>query len=394
MQVKELPNQSIYKISQAHPQAATLLSNWGLRSMIESPQFAILGQNITLEQVARIKGLDLKAILDCLEPIFGETEPQEKVRISGLLPCPVRLPLQEAFDGFLANAGIAVESDLQAASLGTDHLVEMIQRAETEDDLPDILISAGFDLFFDPAFQEKWLESGVYRFQPPFNSWNSDFTTTGLPDPKGQYGMISAVPAVFMVNKEVLGDLAPPRSWEELLSGSYKGMVSLPIEDFDLFNAILIHLEQRFGEDGIHRLKESLFDAMHPAQMVKSAEKRREARPGITVLPWFFTRTVREGSPLQAVWPAEGAIVSPIFILAKQGDARIKACADFLSSPEVGTILAHKGLFPSSHPDVENHIPDGQSFWWVGWDTIRKSNIANTLERYMKQFEKQGEMEV
>jgi len=35
-------------------------------------------------------------------------------------------------------------------------------------------------------------------------------------------------------------------------------------------------------------------------------------------MPYFFTWMVREGSPMELVWPKDGAIISPIFMLTKK----------------------------------------------------------------------------
>ena len=59
------------------------------------------------------------------------------------------------------------------------------------------------------------------------------------------------VAAVFLVNTDELGDRAVPVSWEDLLKPEFENSVSLPIGDFDLFNAILLNIYKKYGEDGI-----------------------------------------------------------------------------------------------------------------------------------------------
>lgn len=387
---------TVHELCESYPDAREILSEFGLSEMVNSPQFSVMAKRITVAQMIKMKNLNAVEVKDRLMSVCQTDDQTQPVTVSGLLPCPVRLPLLEAFDAFIEENGLNVKTSLQAASMGTVAMEDMVRGATEVDQLPDILISAGFDLFFDPMVQKRWIDTGIYTFQSPFERMNEDFEKVSLGDPDHKYGMISVVPAVFMVNKEVLGDLPVPRSWADLLNGTYKGLVSLPIEDFDLFNAILIHLEERYGVEGVMALKEALFDSMHPAQMVKSADKRRGSRPGITVLPYFFTRTVREGTPLQAIWPEEGALVSPIFILVKKSDrADIQACSDFLASAKVGEILAHKGLFPSAHPDVDNRLDDEKTFWWIGWDKLRESNIQEKITSLTVHFTKdEGGMEV
>ena len=88
--------------------------------------------------------------------------------------------------------------------------------------------------------------------------------------------MLAVVPAVFLVNTEVLGDRPFPKSWADLLKPEFENSVSLPISDFDLFNAILISIYKNYGEDGVKKLGKTLLQNMHPSQMVKSNKLKRK----------------------------------------------------------------------------------------------------------------------
>ena len=111
--------------------------------------------------------------------------------------------------------------------------------------------------------------------------------------------------------------------------------------------------------------------SMTPAEMVKSNRKSASGIPTVTVMPYLFAKMVREESPLKAVWPKEGAVISPIFLLAKKASReRIKPLVDFFMSKEVGQMLATSGKFPSTHPEVDNNLDEIQKFMWIGWDYI------------------------
>ncbi len=176
-----------------------------------------------------------------------------------------------------------------------------------------------------------------------------------------------------------------PESWEELLSGDYENMVSLPIGDFDLFNAILLNIYCKYGMDAVGRLGKVLLKSMHPSEMVKS--NRGSVRPAITIMPYFFTKMTGAGGPMVVVWPSDGAIVSPIFMVTKADKSdEIKEIADFFASKEVGEVLSHIGLFPSAHPEVDNHIPEENKYMWVGWDFIENNDVAEILEDCTREF--------
>ena len=79
---------------------------------------------------------------------------EDAINIIGLLPCPVRIPLLERF-ATLSNLD-RINHNLKAASEGLDWLKEEVEIAKTEDDLADIYISAGFDLFFEDHLMKKF----------------------------------------------------------------------------------------------------------------------------------------------------------------------------------------------------------------------------------------------
>ena len=45
----------------------------------------------------------------------------------------------------------------------------------------------------------------------------------------------------------------------------------------------------------------------------------------------------------------------------------------------LGEVLAVKGLFPSTHPEVDNGLEPGTPFSWLGWDWIEKTDIAAAI---------------
>jgi ABC-type Fe3+ transport system substrate-binding protein len=164
------------------------------------------------------------------------------------------------------------------------------------------------------------------------------------------------------------------------MSGEFENNVSLPISDFDLFNALLLNIYRLYGEEGIRRLARIFQKNMHPSEMIKSHMKRE--RPAITIMPYFFTWMVREGSPMELVWPKDGAIISPIFMLTKKETKdKTKAIADFFASREAGEILSHKGKMPSVNPEVDNQIPKENKYIWLGWDFIKENDISNLIKK-------------
>jgi len=375
----------------------------GFENFRDEKQRNAVGAFLKLERAAQTKKYDLDNFLTLLQDKIDEELNQvdvtmkktEKtgsmVNVAGLLPCPVRLPLLEGFDAFIekytAETGNTVSYKLEAASVGANWIEENIQGIENADELPDIFLSAGFETFFDQKTIGHFKEEGVFT-DITGDAVNPDFADIDIKDPKKDYSIISAVPAVFMVNHDVLGDLPVPRRWSDLLKPEYEQQVALPVGDFDLFNAILLALHKEHGDEGIKKLGRCMLKSMHPSQMVKNAKRVAEEKPIVTIMPYFFTKMARMVQSLEIVWPEDGAVLSPIFMLAKKATInQIKPIAEYLASKPVGEILAQKGLFPSVHPDVDNLLEGNHPWKWVGWDYIYQNDIGTLIKRTTQIFE-------
>jgi len=388
---------TLYKIIEDYPETIPVFVSNGFPQMQDREKREKFARTISLESALMLKQLDLaifsKLLTEAIDQHNGSVDAtlnqaekkddSEALNIVGLLPCPIRLPLLEQFnefnDSYKKSHSIHINHELKAASMGLDWVKENIDGVEDPDKLPDLFISAGFDMFFDEQKIGKFKKEGVFEDTTGLDSFNSLFDGLDLKDPRGHYGVISVVPAVFLINTEELGDRPVPQSWEDVLSPEFEKRVSLPVGDFDLFNAILLNIHKNYGDEGVRKLGRSLLEAMHPSQMVKS-NRSKSAKPIVTIMPYFFTKMVKEGGGMQAVWPSDGAIISPIFMLSKKHKIeKLQPVIDFFASQGVGEVLAHSGLFPSVHPEVDNRIDSHKKFMWLGWDYIYSQDIASLI---------------
>jgi len=388
-------NEKLSDLIDSYPQLKDFFINNGLKEAVEPNFLKTTGKFLKLSSFLKLKKKDEKDFLKALNQFLSggdiaditlkESEKEGKFSVEGLLPCPVRIPLLEGLNRVIEEyekEGISISTKLEAASTGARWLEERFKNVKTADDLPDLFISAGFDVFFsNNGIGGIIKESGEFE-DISWDRYNDDFKDYRLKDPKGIYSLIGFVPAVFLVNLQVLGDLPVPESWEDLLDEKYNQMVSLPVEDFDLFNALVLGIYKLYGEEGVAKLGKLLIKAMHPSQMVKSVQRTKaHVRPAITIMPYFFSRMMQGSKTVKVVWPKDGSIVSPIFVVAKKKLVKeAKKVADYFVSKEVGEILAHKGLFPSTHPEVKNILPDYAPINWIGWDFVYEKNIQALID--------------
>lgn len=392
-------NMTILEICEKFPETIEFFKSKGFKNLDNNLILKTVGK-ITLKNALSMKKINVETFVNILNELINQNKnsvditmnknkkEENEITMMGLLPCPIRIPLLEAMKEFLENNNeIKLSYDLKAASYGLDWLKDDVIKANHPEKLADIFISAGFDLFFEDKLMGKFKKENIFKDITGIKEYNKDFNNNeiSLKDPDGDYSMLGVVPAVFLVNTSELNGREIPKTWKDLLKPEFEKSVSLPISDFDLFNSILINIYKTYGKEAVTKLGKSLLQNLHPSQMVKS-DKFKENVPTVTIMPYFFTKMIKENSSMIAVWPEDGAAVSPIFMLTKENKKdKIKKIAEFLSGEKVGKILSHQGLFPSVNPNVNNNLDD-KKFLWIGWDYIHENNIGEILKECKELF--------
>lgn len=385
------------KILEDYPETLQVFVSNGFEQLKNPVARKTLANAITLEGALKMKKINAQVFCEKLrEAITLEREgvdqtlkeegsfAQGDIRIEGVLPCPIRIPLLEHFTQALNEIKHSTDKkigfDLRAASMGLDWVKNQVIGGDIKQ-IPDLMLSAGFDLFFDKKYMGQFKDENV--FYTPLGECNTDFNNKqiDLRDPHSQYAIIGVVPAIIMVNEKLLGDRKMPTSWADILSPEFENTMALPMHDLDLFNAVILHIYKMFGEEGIYKLARSFKKNLHPAQMVKAKNAGENIDPVISISPYFFTKMLPENGPIKAIWPKEGAIVSPIFMMAKKEVKEVEPFLKYFQSKEVGEIFSAGGKFPSTNPNVDNQLNSDQKFVWVGWDFIHQNDIGELITR-------------
>lgn len=395
-------NDKVYNIVEKNPKAIDFLISNGFEQFEDRGMFEKMSKNVSLSMALKLKKMNVDLFEERLVSFLeGETDSVDKalvgkvkkenadINIEGVLPCPIRIPLLEGFESWLEEnknkLDYSIDYELKSANMGLDWIKDQVKTGDVNQ-IADVLMSAGFDLFFDKELMGQFSDQDV--FEAFTDEINSDFCNDyiDLRDPQKKYLITGVVPAVFLVNKDELNGRKIPTKWEDILSEEFEDSVAVPMGDLDLFNALVITLYKDYGMDGISRLARSYMKNLHPAQMVKAKGKTKSTNPAVSIIPYFFTQML-SGENQVAVWPEDGAVISPIFMIAKkEKKEKIQPIIDFFMSKEIGEIFSANGKFPSTNKEVDNGLKEDQKFKWVGWDFIEKRDIGALLKELEAKF--------
>jgi ABC-type Fe3+ transport system substrate-binding protein len=398
------PTMTLLEVTERYPRTIEVFVESGFPKMRDPERRRAQGRSLTVAAAARLRRIDAGELVRRLvaaareegapeaDVTLAQAEaaelqllPPGDIRVSGLLPCPVRLPILEVLGRVAERVqrehGKRVGLSLAAAAVGGQALVDEITRAEDERALPEIFISAGFESFFDRRALARFKDAGTFvDLAPP--GQNAAFGELALRDPDRHFTMLGVVPAVFLVNRNLLGGEPAPRTWSDVLEPRFAGRLALPVGDFDLFNGLLLTIAKLFGDDGVRALARNMLVSRHPAETVGRFAARQAAQPAVSVIPYFFSKMTMKSQVLHVTWPEDGAIVSPIFMLVKRSALPLagEVARAFLSR-EVGELCAQRGLMPVLDPEVDNRLPAGVRFLWLGWDRIRALDVGAEIPR-------------
>lgn len=375
---------TIQAIVDSRPEVLGFLTANGFEQLKSPLLLKAMGKTMTLEQALIRRRINAEQFAEKLTAYLNQQDNgadsslnrqstgRGDVDIKGVLPCPIHMPLRDAITGFTrqleAEHGIRISQDLRSANLGVDWI----------QDEPDIITSAGFELFFGKEMRERYLNPGIYSggdypVDPDLAARGAD-----LKDPNGHYHIMGIVPAIFIVNTKMLDGRPCPRSWADLLKPEYAASVAIPRGDLDLYNAITLTIMAHHGEAGVRALGRATAVHLHPSQM--TASKTADPLPLVNVAPYFFSQMVSDPH-LEVVWPKDGAVVSPIFMIAKMDKPFVRPIVNHLCSPEIADIFSLNGKFPATAPGIDNHLEPNQRFLFAGWDYLNRIDVEAVLKR-------------
>lgn len=316
------------------------------------------------------------------------------LNLFALLPCPLKVPLEEAFHGFLASLEEEQRATLTYCIEGNANAqidyAEYSDHVETLEEMPDIIITPGFNSFFHPHFVNRFIKTGQFASVNLF-AGDRHLAPMGVTDPDGHYTMLAMNLLVPVVDHGRLGNRQMPKSWADLLEPEYAKSIAIRGNHEGTFcETLLLSLYKDFGPSGLERLGKNVAWGWHPSQMAKAAGSGRDDTPAISVMPLFFANNIKNSANVSIIWPEDGALVSPVSMLVK-ADKRVELrhLIDFLTGPEVARICAG-AAFPALHPEVDNGLPDHAVFKWIGWNYVKnndlKALIAQTNTAFLRAF--------
>lgn len=320
----------------------------------------------------------------------------------GYPPCALKHTIMEGLEKTLimqrSESGNILKSYIPTGcDTGDQDQYDGIWKVRDIDDFPDVVASMGFGDFFRRDFVERFVSKGFFRsvWDGPLNE---PFEKGGFRDPNGWYTIYAVMPFVMLVDKKKLGNTPIPKRWNDLMDRQYQGQIIFPGAEDHVVDVPLHYFYKEHGFNGLAMLAANVKSVWHPAQMARTAGTLNPAGAAIYILPWFFAGSSPKTDAISIVWPEDGALTSPLYLLAKKSTMKEMATiVDYIAGEELGRNITDS-FFPSLNPHIDNKLPEGAFFKWLGWDYIKSNDPAEMsdsihaffLQAWKEEAEKSG----
>ena len=323
-----------------------------------------------------------------LKILYTTELPPVKADFLGYVVCPFKHLFKEQLEAVLHShyekTGDKLISFVPMGCGGPDPY-EDIWDTENLYDLPDVIASVGFGAYYREPFRKRFLDTGKF-ISVQKDPMPEPFASAGLKDPDGIYTVYSLSAYVMLIDHKKLGDLPVPKTWMDITDQIYKDNVIIGGNEDEVNEVLLMHLWKDGGDEALKRFAPNVKAAWHSSQMAKAAGSSMKIGAAIYVLPWFFASTCPNAPYSEVVFPEDGALASPMYMLVKKDKAeRMKPVTDFLTGKLLGD-TANEALFPSLCPDCKRVLPEGAKLKWFGWDFIHKTDMKVLAETLNERF--------
>jgi len=375
-------NENLQQIAELDASLIAFFEKQGLGNYFKTENLNKIGKYTRLNSLLKSKKIEVDPFIANLNELLGSKKRpdlniqiiQEELHFSAMLPCGLRNPFKEYFeevitDDYLDSLNFLIEGNV-------NHELSYYPLLDTINDineLPDIIMASDINNFFHRPFINRFIENNFFTTYSPYTT-NQYLEKSGFADPNGHFTMYTANFLVMAVDKSRLGNRPMPATWNDILDKSFFNEIVMRGEDNFFCNAVMLPFYKDNGMQAIETLALNIKSGKHPAEMVKLAGTDNAEGGTIYILPYFFAKRI-QSKHVEIVWPSDGAIVSPVFLLIKKEKIeKHQILLDFLMSKETGEMLVSRH-FPSINPEVSHHmLPEPVK--WLGWDFLNKHDLG------------------
>jgi len=285
------------------------------------------------------------------------------------MPCPLKVAFKAEMGLYLNEYNFTHSRKLYVPTLldGDSKGIEgELKNAQSEEELPEILIASGFHTVLNSSFKKKFIESGIYT------GINHPAYLDKLPEVhrkpaiESNLGFLAFGFWSIVCDMPLCDGIELPRNWTDLLEPKFKNLLTVHGYNGKASIAnILLVLKEKSGTEAISEMAKNVKTMMHFAEVIKRLDTPDPERTPFNLLPNAASVQIPSKKRAAIIEFTDGPVLAPMLIFAKTSQLKeLQTVLDFFWSERITKVL-QKGDF--HRPD---QIDWTANYSFPSWDFL------------------------
>jgi hypothetical protein len=304
------------------------------------------------------------------------------------MPCPLKVVFKAEMGLYQNeyNAGHTRKLYVPTLLDGDSKSIEgELKKAESEDDLPEILIASGFHTVLSTSFKKKYIETGIYT------GINHPGYLNKLPEEhreaaqKYNLGFLAFGFWSIVCDMPLCDGLELPKRWTDLLEPRFKNLLTVHGYNGKASIAnILLVLKEKSGTAAISEMAKNVKSMMHFAEVIKRLDTTDPERTPFNLLPNAASVQIPGKKRAAIIEFTDGPVLAPMLIFAKTSQLNeLQGILEFFWSERFTKVLM-RGDF--HRPD---QIDWTEKYCFPSWDFLL-NNDYDEINAFLETEFKKG----
>lgn len=280
-------------------------------------------------------------------PFFKEGQ----LNVIAWMPCPLKVPFKQLINAFLNDYNAKDPEFLincpDIVECPADHLDEILKNAQTEAELPDVLITSSYTLLFSERFYDRIIKQGI------MNGYTDEQNLHAMPDEIRQLVMRYNLGVIAFSSWSIVQDLSvktnlpTPKTWAEIVRPEYQDQLTIHgCHGKEGSATLMLFLQQQAGEKAVENFAHNIIDIRHFSQIIKRMGSTNPYRTAFNLLPDVAVSHIPSNKPVKILSLQEGQPLNPMILMVKSSKAEaVRPVVEMFHTDEFRKMLAGSSYF-------------------------------------------------
>lgn len=249
------------------------------------------------------------------------------------MPCPLKVAAKMVIHEFVERYNVSHKVPIYSPMLldGDSKGIEgELKAAESEEEIPEIMIASGLHTVLSKGFKKRFIESGIYT------GITSEQALSLMPDSFGKIAGENNI-GIFSIGQwSIVCDLSLettvpyPRRWSDLADPLYRDLITVHgYNGKASIAALLLVLTEQLGKNAIADFARNIRNVWHFAEILKRLDSTESRRTPFNLLPNAATVQMPSKKQAAILEFEDGPILAPMLMYVKK--SRMEECMPFVN---------------------------------------------------------------